>query len=110
MTDSEAKAVKAPKFSGEPEDWQEFWDDFESYAGVQRFSQSLVTDPDSPATAATVPVGNAAVIANANLAIRRNHMAVCHIRLALAQEKDKALINQARFLLPDKTMPCLCLA
>ena len=101
MTDSEAKTVKAPTFSGDPDDWQVFWDSFESYAGVQRFSQSLVTDPDLPATAATVPAGTAAAIANGHLALRRNHIAMCHLSMALTKDKDKALIYEAKENEPD---------
>ena len=96
MTDSEAKTVRVAAFDGEEESFPKWWMQFQGYAGVHNFKQSLTVDADLPATAATALDPDPAKKKKQELAIRRNDIAMSHLITCLTEDKDQAMIYKAK--------------
>lgn len=96
MSNEAAKSVKLPIFDGEEANFQNWWDDFEAFAVVHKFSIALEIDADLPATAATPPSTVPADLLKEQKALHRNAVAMAQLQQALKTDTDRAFIPTRR--------------
>lgn len=97
MSNEAAKSVKLlPIFDGEEANFQNWWDDFEAFAVVHKFSIALEIDADLPATAATPPSTVPADLLKEQKALHRNAVAMAQLQQALKTDTDRAFIYTAK--------------
>ena len=91
-TEREGSVVKLTVFSGKRQDYNDWWRTFKTFAAVHKFTEALVVQADMPATEATGLSTDDDTKLLQEKAIRKNHIAMAQLNLALVSDADKGLI------------------
>ena len=91
-TEREGLVVKLTVFSGKQQDYHDWWRTFKMLATVHKFTEALAVQANMLATEATGLSTNDDIKLLQEKAIRKNHIAIAQLILALVSDADKGVI------------------